>query len=344
MSQTLIIRADANTQSGTGHLMRCLALAQAWQAQGDEAIFVTACTSDSLRRRLTDEDFQVIGLPRPYPDPADWELTSKVLATHPDTWVVLDGYHFRPSYQLRVKDSGHPLLVIDDMAHLDHYYADVVLNQNIHAEQLDYSCEPYARMLLGSRYVLLRREFWPWREWQREIPQVAHKVLVTLGGADPDNQTFKAISALRQAEIDGLEAIVVVGASNPHFRELEKNMRHWPLSIRLVRNTSNMPALMTWADLAVSSGGTTCWESAFLRLPTVVGQIAQIEDLLVSGLKQLGLFYNAGWFARLSTEHLAEVIKRCIQDKEWRIRMSRLGHQTVDGLGGARILETLNYN
>jgi spore coat polysaccharide biosynthesis predicted glycosyltransferase SpsG len=101
---------------------------------------------------------------------------------------------------------------------------------------------------------------------------------------------------------------------------------------------------MTWADLAVSSGGTTCWESAFLRLPTVVGQIAQIEDLLVSGLKQLGLFYNAGWFARLSTEHLAEVIKRCIQDKEWRIRMSRLGHQTVDGLGGARILETINYN
>ena len=92
---------------------------------------------------------------------------------------MLDGYHFRPSYQLRVKDSGHPLLVIDDMAHLDHYYADVVLNQNIHAEQLDYSCEPYARMLLGSRYVLLRREFWPWREWQREIPQVAHKVLVT---------------------------------------------------------------------------------------------------------------------------------------------------------------------
>ncbi|MDY7080712.1 MAG: DegT/DnrJ/EryC1/StrS family aminotransferase [Chloroflexota bacterium] len=139
----LLIRADANVHIGTGHLMRCLALAQGWQTQGGRATFITACESDGLRQRLSDEGFQVIALEHPYPDPADWEITSQVLAAHPGAWMVLDGYHFDPAYQRQVKKVGHPLLVIDDMAHLDHYYADVLLNQNIHAEQLDYSCEPY---------------------------------------------------------------------------------------------------------------------------------------------------------------------------------------------------------
>ena len=134
--RSLLIRTDANSHIGTGHLMRCLALAQAWQSQGGEAVFVTECNSEGLLRRLSEEGFQVISIERPHPDPADWWLTSKVLAVYPGAWVVLDGYHFDSSYQLHIKEAEHPLLVIDDKAHLDHYYADVVLNQNIHAGQM----------------------------------------------------------------------------------------------------------------------------------------------------------------------------------------------------------------
>ena len=182
----MIIRTDASIQIGSGHMMRCLALGQAWKDAGGKVTFVTACQSDGLLQRLREEEFDIHLLARPYPDPGDWNYTKNILAAHPNAWVVLDGYHFNEAYQQCVKEAGHRLFVINDMAHLKHYYADIVLNQNLHAEQLRYSCEPYTRLLLGTRYVLLRREFLRWQGWQREIPDIACKVLVTLGGSDPN--------------------------------------------------------------------------------------------------------------------------------------------------------------
>jgi UDP-2,4-diacetamido-2,4,6-trideoxy-beta-L-altropyranose hydrolase len=74
----LVIRADANPHIGTGHVMRCLALAQAWQAQGGEVIFVTACSSDPMRRRLSEEGFQVIRLERSYPEFGIWIIITPI--------------------------------------------------------------------------------------------------------------------------------------------------------------------------------------------------------------------------------------------------------------------------
>jgi len=337
----LLVRADANARKGTGHLMRCLALAQGWQARGGQATFITACESDGLRQRLSDEGFQVITLERPYPDPADWAMTSKVLAAHPGAWVALDGYHFAPAYQRQIREAGHPLLVIDDMAHLDHYYADVLLNQNIHAERLDYSCEPHTSLLLGTRYVLLRSEFLAWRGWQREIPEVAHKILVTLGGGDPDNQTLKVIRALQQVDVDDLEAVVVVGASNPHYQELEFAIRNSQLAIRLVRNVSNMPKLMAWADVAVSAGGSTCWEMAFMGLPNVLLVLAGNQRGIAEGLSEVGVVLNLGWFEQVIDAHIVEALSSLLGDRNQRQQMSRGERTLVDGMGSERVVSAL---
>jgi len=298
----LLIRADANTRIGAGHLMRCFALAQGWQANGGQVTFITACESDGLLRRLRNEGFEVITLEQAYLDSADWERTSQVLAKYSDAWVVLDGYHFDLTYQRQIKESGHPLLVIDDTAHLEHYHADIILNQNINAEQLHYSCDPDTRLLLGTRYVLLRSEFLSWRRWQRTIPKlvVANKVLVTLGGGDPDNQTLKVINALQEVDEDGLEAVVVVGASNPHFEALQNEAYDSCFPIRLIRNANNMAELMAWADVAVSAGGSTCWELAFMGLPNVILVLADNQRDIAEGLDDLGIAINMGWYAAVS--------------------------------------------
>jgi UDP-2,4-diacetamido-2,4,6-trideoxy-beta-L-altropyranose hydrolase len=335
----LLIRADANARMGTGHLMRCLALAQAWQAQGGEAIFVTACENTGLLGRLRDEGLQVIRLERAFPDADDWAMTSQVLVAHPGAWVVLDGYNFDPSYQLRVKEAGHPLLVIDDMAHLDHYYADVVLNQNLHAAQLTYSCEPYTCLLLGTRYVLLRREFWPWCGWQREIPDIARKVLVTLGGADPDNVTFKIVQALRQVDVDGLEVVVVIGASNPHHQELEFAVRHSPFAIRLENNVTNMPELMAWADVAISAGGSTCWELAFMGLPNLALILSDNQRPVAEGLGATDVAVNLGLAASLTPHDIAHMLAELGCAFERRTFMARRGRELVDDLGAARVVQ-----
>ncbi|MGH7452631.1 MAG: UDP-2,4-diacetamido-2,4,6-trideoxy-beta-L-altropyranose hydrolase, partial [bacterium] len=259
------------------------------------------------------------------------------------SWIVADGYHFGADYQRIIKEAGLCLLFIDDDGQAEHYYADIVLNQNLHARESFYAGkEPYTRLLLGIRYVLLRREFLQRREWKREIAEVARKVLVTLGGGDPDNVTLKVVQALQRVKGDGLEAMVVIGGSNPHYEELQSAIKDSHSSVRLQRNVTNMPELMAWADLAISSGGTTVWELAFMGLPALVGVIAPIEELLLDGLKEQRLFVNVGWFSQLSVEQLAEALIAAMEDGKMRSHTSLLGRKLVDGYGADRVLEAMN--
>jgi spore coat polysaccharide biosynthesis predicted glycosyltransferase SpsG len=231
--------------------------------------------------------------------------------------------------------------VIDDMAHLDYYYADVVLNQNINADRLRYTCESTTRLLLGTCYALLRSEFLAWRGWQRQIPKVAGKILVTLGGGDPDNQTLKIVRALKQVDVDGLETVVVVGASNPHFQGLQSATRNSQSAIRLVRNVTNMSDLMVWADVAVSAGGSTCWEMAFMGLPNVLLVLAENQRGIAEGLAEAGVSLNLGWFKQVMDEHVAEALYGLLGDHNLRQQMSRNGREIVDGVGGERVVSAL---
>lgn len=343
----LIIRTDADSKIGIGHFMRCLALAQAWKSRGGSAKFITACDNEGLLKRLNNEGFQVIHLERTYPDSVDWKKTSQVLSEHSGAWVVLDGYHFDSSYHRSIKNTGHQLLVIDDMAHLDHYYADVVLNQNIHAKKLDYSCEPYTRLLLGTRYVLLRNEFLRWHGRERVIPDVARKFLVTLGGADPENQTLKIILSLQLIEKNDLEAIVVVGTSNPHFRTLETAIRNTTFPIQLVHNPSNIAELMAWADLGVSAGGTTCWEMAFMGLPNLIMILAENQREIAQGLYDHGVALMLGWYTEIGELTIANVLKNLMFNSVNQKAMSKKGQKLVEGNGAKyvfSIMDTLTHS
>jgi UDP-2,4-diacetamido-2,4,6-trideoxy-beta-L-altropyranose hydrolase len=287
-----LIRADASTQMGTGHVMRCLALAQAHLAVGCPVTFLLGKGSPNLAQRLQNEGIQVIEMLEPWGSETDAQQTIQLAEAVVADWVAVDGYHFGADYQKWLKDAGLRVLVLDDYGHASHYWADVVLNQNITAEEGLYpSREPYTKLLLGTRYVLLRQEFWQWRNWQRQIPLEASKVLVTLGGSDPDNVTLTVIQALQKVEVAGLEAVVVVGGSNPHYGELAQVVKGWEGSITLKQNVTNMPELMAWADLAITAGGSTCWEIAFMGIPSLMIAIAanQKESVLKIGKLDLAL-------------------------------------------------------
>jgi UDP-2,4-diacetamido-2,4,6-trideoxy-beta-L-altropyranose hydrolase len=341
MMESLIILANASTQIGTGHLMRCLALAQAWKDANGDVTFITACRGEGLLQRLRDEEFDIKLLSSAYPDTADWNYTRDTMAGHPGAWAVLDGYHFDEIYQRQIKEAGHRLLVIDDMAHLKHYYADIVLNQNLHAEQLRYACEPYTRLLLDTHYVLLRREFLAWKERQREIPEVARRVLVTLGGGDPDNNTLKVIQALQEMAISGLEATVVIGASNPHAGALEQAAKQSRIPIRLVRDAKNMPELMAWADVAVSGGGTTAWELLFMGTPALLLIVADNQRYIVEYIGDQELGKNLGQAGNVSTESLAVAIASLAEDYNLRVTISRKARQIIDGQGAQRVVSLM---
>ena len=345
MNKNLIIRADATCRIGTGHVMRCIALGQAWQDNGGKVVFISYSESDALRKRIAAEGIEFISLDKPHPDPFDSKFTIGTIRTKNSElkpWVVVDGYHFDPAYQKAFRAAGFHLLVIDDMAHWPEYYADIILNQNLGAEKLKYTCGSDTTLLLGPRYVLLRQEFMAWHDWQRKIPEVAHKVLVTIGGGDPDNVTQKVIEALSQVEIEGLEAMVVVGGSNPYFQELESAVHGVKVPVRLVRNAANMPELMAWADVAVTAGGSTCWELAFMGLPALILFLADNQAPMAVELKKHGSAINLGRHNLIESGDIADQLHSMIMSSEKRYSMSNCGRQLVDGSGAMRVIRQLH--
>jgi len=342
MQDHLIIRADASTEIGIGHVMRCLALSQAWQDTGGYATFAVATKVPALEDRLKRDDMDVQYVAAQPGSVDDARQTAALARQAGAVCVVLDGYHFSAEYQEIIKDSALNVLFVDDYGHAHHYYADIVLNQNIYAHESFYtSRESYTRLLLGTRYVLLRKEFLRWRGWNRKIPHVACKVLVTLGGGDPDNVTLKIIRAIDKLSMDELEVKVVVGPSNPNIASLKEAIHYSLFTIHLLSAVKDMPELMAWADIAVSAGGSTSWELAFMGLPTLVLVFAENQRGIATGLDKAGVVLNMGWYSEVSIAQMVSALLELLGNSSLRRQMSQRCRALVDGMGSERVIGIL---
>ena len=194
----LLIRADASVAMGTGHVMRCLALAQAWQDAGGEAFFVATEMLPAIESRLKAERCGVLTLAVPAGGAEDSRATAGLAARLGAAWVVADGYVFGASYYLALKASGLRVLAVDDYGHAESYQVDILLNQNGQVEPRLYEGRaPGVQLLLGSRYVLLRREFGRYLDWRRDVSAIAQRVLITMGGSDPGGVTLTVVRAIQ---------------------------------------------------------------------------------------------------------------------------------------------------
>jgi UDP-2,4-diacetamido-2,4,6-trideoxy-beta-L-altropyranose hydrolase len=317
-----------------------MALAHAWRQKGGGVIFITSCENDRLRNRLLSGSFEVADLKQPYPDPMDEEITCKLLRGYPGAWVVLDGYHFDPVYQLLIKETAHRLLIIDDMAHQDYYHADVLLNQNIDSDRLNYFCDPETRLLLGVQYALLRPEFLKWSNYVRAYPKLARRILVTLGGGDPGNVTLKVVKAVQAIRSIEKEVKIVVGPANPNIAEL-LNAVSGVGHFELLTDVHDMSELMAWADVAVTAGGSTCWELCFMGLPALVLVLAQNQERIAQGLESHGAAVNMGWHASVDETDITKALKQIMDESERRQQMSERGRRLVDGCGANRVATIL---
>lgn len=285
----LLIRADATSTIGTGHVMRCLALALAAQAEGINVRMVCRLGVDWLVARFAKENLPVTSLDARLPERESPEILLQQLAEGAQgappsqSWVVLDGYHFGLDCQKAVREAGYKLLVIDDYAHLPEYSCDVLLNQNIGAEKFQYQGD-IGQKLLGLRYVLLRPEFLAAREKAkaRVFPETPQHILLTLGGGDSSPYLRCMAHHFAVPEMQGRVLRVIAGAmsNNAVFEYL----RDCPASIEILRNVENMPALLLDTDLCITAGGSTCWELCCLRVPFLVVEIAKNQHAITKNL------------------------------------------------------------
>lgn len=300
-AQLLLIRADAAPRMGTGHVMRCLALAQAARRQGLNVHLISRLGIDWLGRRLAQDDIplkvlqdsppavenpisllqqlQVQGLPRPGPDGAP-------------IWVALDGYHFDAACQKAVLRAGYRLLVIDDYAHLPEYYCDVLLNQNSEAERLPYHGS-IGRKLLGPNYVLLRQEFLLARAKarQRVRPPQPQKILVSLGGGNFIEYLEKIAANMCLPQLKGRTVRVIQGGMDRS--RILAAFGSCPADLEILPWVSDMPSLLLDTDLCITAGGSTCWELCYLEVPFLAVEVAENQKNVVSYLSRQ-MQYDSG--------------------------------------------------
>jgi UDP-2,4-diacetamido-2,4,6-trideoxy-beta-L-altropyranose hydrolase len=348
MQSVLLIRADASIAMGTGHVMRMIALGQAWQDKGGKVMFLCAEITPQLEQRIREEDFRIKRISAAPGSAADLEVTTAAVSRNAkggrSVAVVLDGYQFGSDFQLGVKKAGCRLMAVDDYGHADAYYADIVLNQNISAREGLYArSNSSVQLLLGPSFALLRREFADHRGWVRAIPNEAKKLLVTLGGADADNVTKKVLDAVAGS---GFEVKVVVGGSNPHLPELRQAAEaatRGETRVELVVNASDMRVLMQWADMAVASGGSTSWELAFTGLPSMFMILADNQEENARQLERQGCGLCLGKPSTCDVNRLRTTFHLLGGHRELRASFASRGQELVDGKGSERISKFLDF-
>jgi UDP-2,4-diacetamido-2,4,6-trideoxy-beta-L-altropyranose hydrolase len=319
--------------------MRCLALAQAVIASGGNTRLVTATSNQLLLQRARTQGTDVIPI-APDTTVDDAAAVRRVLEEDRPSWLVVDGYEFDDSYLEQVASTKTRVLFIDDLATLPRFPVAALLNQNAHVGLLRYPTDVPPIMLLGLEYVVLRPEFWKTAPPQRDRVDGRH-LLVMFGGADPLHMTLQSVDALTASDTPDLEIAVVVGPANQDAVQIEALAARRPGRVRLLHDVRAMRELMTWADLALSAGGQSVWEMAYMGLPAVVVQTGPAEDLGMQGLRQVGLFDATAKAGLTDLQEIRGTVLRRLADPDWRYAMSTRGQQLVDGHGCARILHEL---
>lgn len=343
----LLIRTDSSSKIGTGHIMRCIALAQSWRDFGGQVGFITNCDNKTILRRIADEGFSLHSLESVYPDQRDLASTLRILKELPldnpnprDHWLVLDGYHFDTAYQEAIRQAGHNLLIIDDYNHLEGYCADIVLNQNVCAEKYKYNTERVTSLLLGSKYALLRNEFLNYDHREKSIPDKARNILVTIGGADPDNVTNKIIESFIALDDSELNVKVILGPANTSTERLKRTIEDADCNIELLQRP-NMPELIDWADIAVSAAGSTVWELCYFGVPMVLVTVAENQRDIAIGVGKKRAALSLGWYDEFTSSDFVEILKNLIESPEQRGIMSLAARDLIDGMGSKEVIRQM---
>jgi UDP-2,4-diacetamido-2,4,6-trideoxy-beta-L-altropyranose hydrolase len=339
----LLIRADANSKIGTGHVMRCLALAQAWRDSGGVVMFALASGVEELEERLRCEGAGVVRVSGKPGGREDAAHTVELCSKYGADWLILDGFHFSHVYRESIRNDRSRLLLLDDHGTCAPYNCDIVLNSNPYASNAMYPQRAeHIRFLLGPRYALLRREFLHSARGCSDLPAIARRVLITFGGADPHNVTLQVLRALQEIHDVNLDITVIVGANNPHGASLEACVNGLSHTGKVLANVENMPDVIAQSELAVSAGGGTCYELAFMGVPMLLIAIARNHERTVEAYGEAKAAVAAGWFEALALNPFAALLRGLICDRQLRKELADNARRLVDGKGAQRVVDVMD--
>ncbi len=306
----IVFRADASLQIGTGHVMRCLTLADALHEKGAECTFVCRPHAGHLLGLVAQRGHKALALGEPQEnfngptDPAhaawlgtswadDAEQTMHALVGQTVDWLVVDHYALDARWEEALRPQAKSIMVIDDLADRPHA-CDMLLDQNLGRSAQDYGSLLKGKFttLIGPQYALLRPEFAALRAHslaRRQTNSQLRRLLITMGGVDKDNATGQVLAALQSCNLPAdLRVTVVMGTHAPWLPQVQAlaAQMHWPTEVLV--GVNNMAQLMAESDLAIGAAGSTSWERCCLGVPAIQLALAQNQKAIAKALSSAG--------------------------------------------------------
>ena len=322
-----LFRVDGGPEIGIGHVMRCRALQAAFVSLGWSCW--TAMTTSSAELFGDSQTITVAA-----GTAGALEVAKAIEQTRIDCLVV-DHYALDVEFEQAAHSPGTTVVVIDDLADRRHD-CDLLLDTGPEREASDYAqlTKPTVQFLLGPRYALLRPEFAGLHNRSLTPPPIGRRLLITLGGADPDNVSERVLDALSQVH-GMIDAVLAIGPANPSRERLMA--RAYAAGLEVVADAPNLVALMAEADMAVAAGGTTCWELACLGVPTLLIIIAKNQRAVARAMQNVGAAMIIGDSTEFDRDKVAASIGQLANDRTRRAQMSAAGRGLIDGLGASRV-------
>lgn len=336
-SHCVLFRVDAGPDIGLGHLQRCLSLAEALAQRGIMAHFVIRGTG-IIHNRIGELGLRITEVPPNCTPEIDLRFTLDCLEQDGAHVAVVDSRNVGCQYLWELRRAGHFVVSIDDFAEVL-FPTHLVVNGNFGAEELTYrSATGDTYFLLGTRYVMLRREFWDVP--RRAARENVNTILLTLGGEDRQNLMPRLLKSLDVIAED-FSVIAIVGPFFDNHEEVEKAGRHSGRPVRFVYEPRSVRDLMLSADMAISGGGQTLYELACVGCPTVALQVAADQQQHLRALVHGGVVRLAEYNGDGELIEVRGAVSSLLKDSEARAVISTTGQRLVDGQGALRVAQAI---
>lgn len=312
----VLIRTDASVEIGSGHVMRCLTIAQMLQDRGHTVSFYMEPLVGNLINYVRIKGFSVVN-----------EVREADL-------FIIDHYEIGETWEKEIRSLVKKIIVIDDLANRKHD-CDVLLDQNVvpnYETRYAGLVPEHCVKLLGPNYLIMREEFIHERKQLRNRIGEVNRLLVFMGGTDPTGETMKVLGALDQYP-SFYHVDVVVGSSNPKKEKVESicqtNGYHFHCQI------DYMAILMKKADFSIGAGGSATWERCFVGLPSSSTIVAENQLVSTETAAKLGAVWNLGWHEQVTVNTYKDLLHSLNSKKGFWKNMSNVGIKLTEQTGGA---------
>ncbi|UCV10585.1 UDP-2,4-diacetamido-2,4,6-trideoxy-beta-L-altropyranose hydrolase [Dechloromonas denitrificans] len=344
----ILIRTDASVKIGSGHLMRCLTLADQLVGAGAEVAFVCRDLPGAMFDLLSMRGFRFAKLPSvedgcvsQQRDAA--ETTEAIGQLYSDRldWLIVDHYLLDASWEQLLRPCTRKIMVIDDLADRSHD-CELLLDQNYYhgfERRYDELLPPQCVSLLGPGYVLLRPEFADAKKQLIFRDGIVKRILVFFGATDPCMQTQKVIEAFKQLSRPDITVDIVVGQTNPFCHAIQACCADFR-NINFHCQVSNMAELILKADLGIGAGGAAMWERCYLGLPTITVVFADNQLRTTEDVADVGAIEYLGQSDLFSADDYMIAIMKMIENPTHVRNMSRAALGVLD-IKGQNIIDVM---